>query len=87
MNNLVAQRCKTHGPFKDDARYFSSLLFAADRLETVVDDPEVLTAMTLIMVKMARILAGDSRFADHWADIEGYASLVRLSIEAEQNEF
>jgi hypothetical protein len=38
----------------------------------------------MIAMKIARILSGNSNFADHWEDIEGYARLVSNELERER---
>lgn len=71
-------RGKTHGDFGATARlaqtlkgmigqsggYFGMSLAHRECLE-------------LICTKIARISEGDSNFADHWNDIEGYARLAK----------
>ena len=38
-------------------------------------------ALYMIIVKMSRILNGDPDYADNWADIAGYATLVKDRLE------
>jgi hypothetical protein len=33
-------------------------------------------ALSMIVMKISRILTGDPNHADHWADIAGYATLI-----------
>jgi hypothetical protein len=41
-------------------------------------------ALEMIAMKIARILSGNSNFADHWEDIEGYARLVSNELQRER---
>ena len=45
-----------------------------------------LEALEMICHKIARIVAGDPDFADHWRDIAGYATLVANELEAKNGE-
>lgn len=73
---LIAERDKTHGPWRKTAR-------VAQRLKAVVTDElvaEHLTvvqaeALSMILSKIARIVAGNPSHPDHWTDIAGYAAL------------
>lgn len=38
-------------------------------------------ALEMIAVKMSRIVNGDPDYADNWADIAGYATLVKERLE------
>ena len=38
-------------------------------------------ALEMIAHKIARILNGNPNYADHWADIAGYATLVQRELE------
>lgn len=52
----------------------------------LADDPALDAAMfeslDTILHKIGRIVAGKAGFADHWADIAGYAHLVAKQIES-----
>lgn len=82
-NDLVKERGKTHGMFKDRAR-------CTQRLKNVLlderkyrqqrgQDPLTLMqveAVEMILHKIARIIAGDANYQDHWDDIAGYARIA-----------
>lgn len=87
IDEILAERKKTHGNFKDQARV-SQRLKSTLVSEIKADAPYTATqreALEMICHKMARIVAGDPDFADHWRDIAGYATLVADELEA-QNE-
>lgn len=79
-------RAPTHGDYADTA-------LISQQLKTVVTSaignrirkklpPLAATqreSIDLICTKLARILAGDNNFADHWDDIEGYARIAEKS--------
>lgn len=83
IDALLNSRGKTHGDFAVNAaiaqqtkelwRSFSGW----DRLNSVQRE-----ALDMIAHKVARALAGDANFDDHWKDIAGYASLVAKRLKA-----
>ena len=87
-NEILAERSKTHGDFKDHAKTAQQLKFT---LREQSKDWQInfsytqQEALEMICHKIARIVAGDPNFADHWRDIAGYATLVADELE-EQDE-
>ena len=77
VQQTLEERQSTHGDFEDVAR-------AAQMLKTVIQNQpgwKNLNAMQresmdMIACKMARILAGNPNFKDHYVDIQGYAKLI-----------
>ena len=77
VQQTLNERQSTHGNFEDVAR-------AAQMLKTVIQNQpgwKNLNAMQresmdMIACKMARILAGNPNFKDHYVDIQGYAKLI-----------
>lgn len=43
-------------------------------------------ALEMIAVKMSRIVNGDHDYADNWADIAGYATLVKDRVEGNERK-
>lgn len=43
-------------------------------------------ALEMIAVKMSRIVNGDPDYADNWADIAGYATLVKDRLEGNERK-
>ena len=79
VSELLAERKKTHGSYDADARCAMRLLDVLSTEEQRRDSS--LThiqrhALRMILHKVARIVAGDPNFRDHWDDIGGYAELA-----------
>lgn len=80
-DNLLAERGKTNGNYADlaaVAQALKSVIVGApgyERLNVVQRE-----SLDLIATKIARILAGDPNFADHWDDIAGYARLPVVTV-------
>jgi len=79
IENILDERGLKYGKFKDHA-------FVAQSLKAIItvelmkrsknlscDQTE---ALEMICHKIARIINGDSDYADSWVDIAGYATLV-----------
>lgn len=74
---ITTERGNTHGEFKVQA-------FLSRQLKQIMQNspnwskmsPHQQEALDMIQHKIARILAGDAYYSDHWLDIEGYAHLV-----------
>ncbi|MCE2686868.1 MAG: DUF6378 domain-containing protein [Cryomorphaceae bacterium] len=79
VENILDERGLRYGKFKDHA-------FVAQSLKSIItvelmkraknlscDQAE---ALEMICHKIARIINGDSDYADSWVDIAGYATLV-----------
>jgi hypothetical protein len=77
QSDLPAERLRTHGDFQRTAAIAQDLknVLRSDvgwaRLSPVQRE-----ALDAILTKIARILAGDAHFADHWEDVKGYAELA-----------
>lgn len=74
---LLNERGQTHGQFSDNARTGQLLraLFRASPGWHAMPDVHK-EALDMIATKLSRILSGQSRHKDHFADIAGYASLA-----------
>jgi hypothetical protein len=53
--------------------------YVADLDQRLDDDMQ--ESLDMIAHQIGRIIAGDPGFADHWADIAGYAQLVANRLE------
>lgn len=75
IQEILDEREKTHGNFDDVSEVYKFLM------TSIKDKPDIsahaMLALSMIFQKCARILSGDQHFADHWADIAGYAELCR----------
>ena len=84
IDQILAEREKTHGPYARHARITQSLK------ATIWDfggnarmlSPTQAEALDMIAHKIGRILAGDPNHIDHWLDIAGYATLVAKELES-----
>lgn len=81
--DILNERGKTHGDFTDNARVSQELkdvLKAHPRYHALT----AVQAESLDMIchKIARIIAGNPNFEDHWADLAGYATLVIERLES-----
>jgi len=79
---LVAERTTRHGDFNDQARIAQALKRAVQCEPTweMLRDTHR-EAIDMILHKVARIVAGDPNFHDHWDDIGGYAKITRDRIQ------
>ncbi len=75
MTDILVEREKTHGDFRDTAsvsQRFRDTIRSYGSLTATQEE-----ALMMIALKIARILCGDAFFAEHWDDIIGYARLGR----------
>jgi len=81
---LLEQREAAYGSFADLAATSQRIKRAiAGSMHPGMPDTHI-EALEMISVKIARILTGDCNHIDSWADIEGYARLVRREIERDE---
>ena len=77
INEILAERKKTHGCFENQATLSQSLKeccrFANMKHNLNFSQTE---AIEMILHKIARIVVGNPNIQDHWLDISGYATLV-----------
>jgi len=84
ITDVLRERGKVHGEFTDHAGVAQALklivrthanmnsgLRAYDLLSPIQQE-----ALDMILHKVARIIAGDPNYSDHWVDICGYAQLI-----------
>jgi hypothetical protein len=76
-DKLISERQKTHGLFAEQARLAQALkdIFRCAP-NWVLLSPAQREGLDMNANKVARILAGDPSFKDHWQDISGYAECV-----------
>lgn len=81
VNDLLAERGRTHGHFPEHAAITQNLKdwCRAQRNWSILT-PAQREALDMIAHKIGRILAGDPNFEDHWADISGYSTLAEQEI-------
>ena len=76
---ILTERKKTHGDFSDHARVTQRLkaVFMGEATLCNAELSDVQReAVSMILHKIGRIVAGNPNVKDHWDDIAGYAKLV-----------
>ena len=79
IEQILAQRGKTHGEFEDQARCAQELKEVWHRWANNCSNngnPMVNEAVDMILHKLARAATGALLEPDHWLDVQGYAKLV-----------
>lgn len=100
MDSILAARKSRHGDFKTQADISQALKRVIrgtrgidfQRIETherVVSswnslDTHQQEALEMIVHKIARVIAGDANYDDHWRDISGYSFRVEETLENTQ---
>lgn len=73
---LLAERSATHGDFSENARIaqcIKEIMRSSSGWRRI--GPQGRESLEMIAHKIARIIAGNANFPDHWDDIAGYAKL------------
>lgn len=84
---ILEERGKTHGEFRDNTEIAQALKSIIEADPSWPDMPSYQReSLHMICHKIARIIAGNSNFIDHWADIAGYAELVIKELQREWPE-
>ena len=77
VNQILEDREVTHGDFEMKAMWIQEIMENITGLYSWEDmSADQREAIHMILVKLSRILYGNSNHADHWDDIAGYAQLV-----------
>jgi transposase len=84
VDTILNERATTYGRFVDVAEIAQEIkatirIGDTNRSEDLPADQ--IEALDMIASKIARILSGDSDYADSWIDIAGYATLVAERIK------
>jgi hypothetical protein len=90
IEDVLSARQETHGNFSEVSHTVSGIeevlaevekyFLGFGKAEVTPWRPEQKVALRMIILKIARIAAGDPLHADHWLDIAGYAVLAAKSI-------
>lgn len=88
IEDILAERQKTHGPFAKTA-YLSQFQRTFLREQHTWEELsyEQQEALDMIVHKIARILSGNPDEIDHWNDIAGYATLGGRASHGETETF
>ena len=85
IDAMLAERGSRYGNFEDHARITQAIKYEirqGDSFTKMEDD--MVEALDMIAHKIGRIVNGDPRYADSWADIAGYAKLVADRLQDEE---
>lgn len=83
-DELIEERGKTYGSFKDGAGIMQSLkrvMHTTPGWNSL--RPEQKEALDMIQHKIGRILNGDPDYIDNWDDIAGYSQLIAKILRGE----
>jgi hypothetical protein len=82
--NIINEREKTHGPYRNTAAWSQSLkdMFRSSPNWGKMNDQQK-ESLEMIASKLARLLNGDHNHPDHPVDISGYADLYAMNSEVE----
>ena len=77
IQNVLADRARTHGDFEHVAKMSQNLKHQMQSVNAYAHlDYYMAESLEQIAMKIARILSGNAMQVDHWQDIAGYATLV-----------
>lgn len=84
IHDVLAERAATHGDYSVTATIYAHMvsMFMQNRKSELTT--EQMTAVLMILMKLARIGSGNPDEIDHWNDIIGYATLAKQSIEVDR---
>lgn len=84
IEETLAEREITHGSYKEQARHAEALRNYLEAKKSWYGIPgEMRWAITMILMKITRIVFGKPFCKDHWRDIAGYATLIEQSLTEE----
>jgi hypothetical protein len=79
---ILEEREVTHGDFEMKSIWIQEIMENLVGLYSWNDmEADKKEAIHMILVKLSRIIYGDSNHVDHWDDIAGYAELVSERIK------
>ena len=89
VEDVLKERGERYGSFEGQAEVSQDLKFIVNqslrgRDKTLAFDQY--EALEMICHKIARIINGDSDYADNWVDIAGYATLVADRLTKQTND-
>ena len=82
---IIDSRAKTHGDYEKAAELEDKIFEALENMDSWYSlEPRHRKSLRNIVTKMARIMAGDPNFPDHWEDIAGYALLAAKTSQGDE---
>nr|WP_314468899.1 hypothetical protein [uncultured Campylobacter sp.] len=84
INEILAEREKTHGDFKDHAKLSQNLKEVARSSKNWANLQDFQKeAIEMSLHKLARILSGNAKYIDSWRDMAAYIELARGELSAQ----
>jgi len=86
-SDTLAERGKTYGNYREQTAISNKIKEAMREVPSFWDmETDQQDALEMIAVKLSRIVNGDPDYADNWADIAGYATLVKDRLEGNERK-
>jgi Domain of unknown function (DUF6378) len=79
LTQVLSERNATHGDWLRQATTAEDLLRVVSARKPVLSDSQS-QALTMILMKVSRIVCGNPDEPDHWRDIAGYATLAMTAL-------
>ncbi len=87
VSSTLAERGKNYGNYREQTTISKNIKEAMqERAKYWEMESDQQDALEMIAVKMSRIVNGDPDYADNWADIAGYATLVKDRLEGNERK-
>lgn len=85
--SVLAERGNRYGNYLEQTKISNKIKEAMQEVPDYWDmETDIKDALEMIAVKMSRIVNGDPNYADNWADIAGYATLVKDRLEGNERK-
>ena len=86
-STTLEERGKKYGNYREQTTISKNIKDAMQANPAYWDmESDQQDALEMIAVKMSRIVNGDPDYADNWADIAGYATLVKDRLEGNERK-
>lgn len=87
IEDTLQERGKNYGNYREQTTISKNIKEAMqERAKYWEMESDQQDALEMIAVKMSRIVNGDPDYADNWADIAGYATLVKDRLEGNERK-
>ena len=87
VEDTLQERGKNYGNYREQTTISKNIKEAMQERDKYWEmESDQQDALEMIAVKMSRIVNGDPDYADNWADIAGYATLVKDRLEGNERK-
>lgn len=87
ITETLEERGTRYGNYREQTKISKAIrLELIDGLNNKHIDSDQEDALTMIAVKLSRIVNGDPDYADNWRDIAGYATLVADRLDGNERK-